>query len=291
MTNRNNNEKAMRELLLIVEVKQILNRLSLDEVAKLDRLSNSKIKHKGIHVSKALIINDINALTKFKSMIKDMSLVDLKKMPDDFALLNQSKAKYTEADVRMDEPSQIDFREVGFEDFVVKSHKRRCIYNHKSEYIKARFSLLTKQGDIIEKDIPAGYCATCKCFFIIQSDYEVLKEWGVPLCQQLSEKEFMSIVNGSRVQLNIHSKLNILGYSVGKKDDLSEEQRHGILALALDKGVYTKAQLDDFLRWLINSRAYNEHMKDAISKWEKDRLFIQGYNSQLEPIVKVRSIK
>lgn len=291
MTNRNNHKKAMRELLLIVEVKQILNRLSLDEVAKLDQLTISKIKHKGIHVSKSLFITDISALTKFKSEIKDMSLADLKKMPDDFALLKQAKANYTEAGVRKEEPSQIDVLEVGFEDFVVKSHKKRCIYNHKSVFIKARFSLLTKQGDVIEKDIPAGYCATCKCFFIIQSDYEELKKWGVPLCQQLSENEFISIVRGSRVQLNIHSKLNILGYSVGKKDELSEEQRHTILALALDKGIYTKAQLDDFLRWLINSRAYNEHMKDAISKWEKDRLFIQRYNSQLEPTVRVRSIK
>ncbi len=180
---------------------------------------------------------------------------------------------------------------ISFEDFVVRSNKRYCAFNHDSVYIVARISVLTKGGKIVNKDIPAGYCPNCGCYYITQYDFDIIGEYGLPLCQQFTQEEYLQIKTGERRHIyKAHSILSQMGYNVGQKDNLSNTQRRDILSLAIDKGIYSKAQLDSFLNWLISSRKQNPSMENAIDRWQDDRLFIKDYKKGDCKIVGVKSI-
>ena len=180
---------------------------------------------------------------------------------------------------------------ISFEDFVVRSNKRYCAFNHDSVYIVARISVLTKGGKIVNKDIPAGYCPSCGCYYITQYDFDIIGEYGIPLCQQFTREEYLQIKTGERRHIyKANSILSQMGYNVGQKDNLSNTQRRDILSLAIDKGIYSKAQLDSFLNWLISSRKQNPSMENAIDRWQDDRLFIKDYKKGDCKIVGVKSI-
>lgn len=181
--------------------------------------------------------------------------------------------------------------DISFEDFVVRSNKRYCAFNHDSVYIVARISVLTKGGKIVNKDIPAGYCPSCGCYYITQYDFDIIGEYGIPLCQQFTQEEYLQIKTGERRHFyKANSILSQMGYNVGQKDNLSNTQRRDILSLAIDKGIYSKAQLDSFLNWLISSRKQNPSMGNAIDRWQDDRLFIKDYKKGDCKIVGVKSI-
>ncbi len=179
---------------------------------------------------------------------------------------------------------------IAFEDFVVKGDSRNCIFKHESIMVKAAISLINRRGDIIQKIIPAGFCPKCKSFFILQMDFDDISDYGVPLCQQFTEKEFRMYINGWRKEFKEHSIINQMGYNVNAKEDLSRIQRQVILALALDKKIYTRAQLDHHIYKQISLRINNPSMESAIAKWEEDRKFVQEYKTGSMQIVGVRSI-
>ena len=73
------------------------------------------------------------------------------------------------------------------------------------------------------------------------------------------------------------SILKIHGYSVSKKDGLSEERRHEILAEIIDNYVLSKKEVIKYLDFFIAQRRGQPRYREAISKWENDREFVRGY--------------
>ena len=184
---------------------------------------------------------------------------------------------------------------ISFEDFVIRSNIFRCNKNHELESIQALISVLKYNGEVSNEIVSAGFCKHCNCYFILERDYLRLRNIGLPLCRQITEKAYREngdeIFNGEG--LNPQSVLNQIGYNVNSNEDLSSKQRQDILSFAVETGLYTPSGICSFLDWLIdkNSRVTNRDMNDAIRKWTEDRNYIARYKIGTRPMKGVKSLK
>lgn len=184
---------------------------------------------------------------------------------------------------------------VEFADFVVRTNAFYCNKNHSIESISAYVSVLRQDGVVVGESIPAGYCRSCNCYFILDQDFISLQEKGILLCQLLTYEEYwekgMQIIRGE--ELKSQSVLRRCGYTVNANDALSIEQRQGILALVVDNNLYSTTELCGFLDWLISfhGKKRNKNMNAAIEKWKTDRSFIAQYKTENKRKIGVKSIK
>jgi len=182
-----------------------------------------------------------------------------------------------------------------FKDFVIRTNTFYCNKKHNIKSICAVISLLDDTGKVHNSTVSAGYCEHCKLYFILEKDYQRLRRIGLPLCRQIKEKDYLekgdSIFNGS--QLNPESMLKQIGYSVSSEKELSIEQRHNILAFAIESGLYSISGICSFLDWLIDraEKFKDRNMLLAIDKWKYDRKYISQYKIGTRPIVGIRSLK
>ena len=176
---------------------------------------------------------------------------------------------------------QEDNSEIEFADFVVRVNLFRCNHGHHIEPINAYVKVLRSDGTITTENVSAGYCQECKCYFILESDFMLLQHKGVLLCHLITEEEYRikgdAIMSGQ--DMKAQSVLRRCGYTVNAKDDLSEEQRQGILIQAVESGLYSIPQIVGFLDWLADyhGRSRTRNMSSAIDKWRSDRRFISSY--------------
>lgn len=188
-----------------------------------------------------------------------------------------------------------DICNIEFADFIVRTYAIKCIYNHNVEQIQAKINIMKSNGELKTVTITAAYCKTCKCYFILESDYQKIKQLGVLLCQQITEETYrkngLSIMNGE--ELKPESLLHQSGYNVSASEDLSSYQRQEILRRVVDNGLYTVSGICSHLDWLIgrNKKVTNRDMSCAIAKWEEDRAFIFKYKANTQRTVGIKSIK
>lgn len=171
--------------------------------------------------------------------------------------------------------------EIQFADFVVRVSLFRCLHNHNIEPIQALVNVLMPDGSVMQVQVSAGYCHECQCYFILEQDFLQLQRKGKLLCQLIAEHEYLtkgdSLFSGE--DMKAESVLRRCGYTVNAKDDLSDQQRQGILMQVVDSGIYSVSELCAFLDWLIEyqGRSRTRNMKPAVSKWMADREFIKNY--------------
>ena len=271
---------------IIEEYKHIIGRLNKSVVNDLYFTASGDLKRRIVARRKKTNSVEISAI-KLLFIIREKGLTskiqEKRQAPKPNIVSN---AKISNSDTIVDS----DNEGIAFEDFVIKGDSRKCIFNHDSVMIKASISLINRKGDILQKTVPAGFCPKCKSYFILQRDFDDISEYGIPLCQQFTKNEFRMYITGWRREFKEHSIINQMGYNVNAKDDLSRIQRQSILALALDRHIYTRAQLDNHIYKQIALRANNPSMENAIAKWEEDRTFIQQYKSGSMPVIGVKSI-
>lgn len=169
---------------------------------------------------------------------------------------------------------------IEIKDFIVKRSTWGCSNNkHEIEAIDALVNFRDKNGNVRQRIIPAGYCPQCKAYFIMESTFDNLKQYGVPLCKIIDEKMYQQIQNGQGLDLAPQSILMQYGYNVSQKDDLSSTQRRGILKMLMDERICTKHQIISLLNYFIHMRERRDsNMYDlAISKWEADRDYVDNY--------------
>ena len=184
---------------------------------------------------------------------------------------------------------------IQFVDFVIKSYVFKCNANHNIEQIQAQIDLMLSNGTIITESISAGYCHTCKCYFILESDFNKLRNKGIVLCQQITYEVYRQrgpeILNGD--ELRPESLLHQCGYNVSAAEELTSVQRQEILCRVIDNGLYSTSGICSHLDWLIsrNKKITSRDMSTAISKWQEDRLFISKYNPKPQRNLGVSSIR
>lgn len=183
---------------------------------------------------------------------------------------------------------------IAFEDFVVRAQSFYCLKNHETETITAQINLLKKDGTIEAATVTAGYCSTCKCYFIPESEYLELRKQGVLLCQIMTEKVFRT--NGTAIiegwDLKPESLLHQCGYNVNAADDFSDSQRQSVLIYVVESGLQSVYDICNFLDWLIarSEQRIDKDMSAAIAKWRCDRKFISEYKKGSRRLVGVRSL-
>lgn len=174
-----------------------------------------------------------------------------------------------------------NYSEIDFRSFLVLSNCFNCNKNHHIEQIKATVNVLTNDAAIIKVSVPAGYCAECGVYFVLEKDYQDLLLSGVPLCQKITYEQYCAgAINGfNGASLSAESLLHQIGYSVSAQDNLSSLQRKTLLSLAIQLELYSVSGLLSFLDWLIdkNSKVKSRDMSAAIEKWKDDRDFVAKY--------------
>ena len=174
-------------------------------------------------------------------------------------------------------------------DFIVRSFSSvfKCRNKaHKLKDIRATFNTISRKGTINTIEIPAGYCAQCNIYFVLESTYLRIRQSGVPICRMIDEKKY--IVNGIHnsvkdTALAQESVLMQFGYTVSQAENLPMIQRRAILAAIVDYHVLTKNEvisyLDYFIRYRKNQKNPDGSLKFgiAIDKWKDDREFISKY--------------
>ena len=183
---------------------------------------------------------------------------------------------------------------IQFADFVIKSNVFKCNANHTIEQIQAQIDIMSQNGTIVTESISAGYCRICKCYFILESDFNSLRNKGAVLCQQITYDVYCQkgheILNGE--ELKPESLLHQCGYNVSSTESLTSIQRREILCRVVDNNLYSISGICSHLDWLIsrNRKITNRDMSVAISKWQEDRSFISNYRSNTQRKVGVSSL-
>ena len=185
-------------------------------------------------------------------------------------------------------------KKIDFSNFIVRTYAFKCTLNHETEQIKAQVDVVLKDGTIENRSIIAAYCSTCKCYFMLETDYQKLSELGVLLCQVISEEQFheKGLFITDNGELKAESLLHQSGYNVMATKDLTSQQRQIILCRVVDNNLYTVNGICSHLDWLIsrNMRVTNRDMSLAIAKWKEDRDFISTYKMDNSRPVGVKTI-
>ena len=171
-------------------------------------------------------------------------------------------------------------KRITYADILVKTYALRCIHRHNIVQVQAVIEIIDFNGRKRTVSIPAAYCENCSCFFVLDSDYQRIRQQGVLLCRLLKEEDFREhgneILDGTT--LRPESLLHQCGYNVNATVNLSESQRHEILRQVIDNNLYSLIGLCSHFDWLIDrARRQPGDMAAAISKWQTDREYIVNY--------------
>ena len=219
---------------------------------------------------------------------------DIKTTRNFAATIRKLKKAQTNKDEEVVSPKENIERKIEFGDFIVRTYALKCVHNHEVQQIRAVIDIMNNEGKIETVTIPAAYCADCSCYFILEVDFQKVRQLGVLLCQQITEEVYKlrgdEIINGD--SLKPESLLHQCGYNVSSNENLTIAQRREILRRVVDTGLYSISGLCSHLDWLIsrNKKITNRDMSIAINKWEQDREYISKYSLEDKPIVKVKKI-
>ena len=183
---------------------------------------------------------------------------------------------------------------IGFKDFLVRTDIYKCrTQGHIIKDVTAIVYCLTKAGEVIKKEIMAGYCQNCDQYYLLNREYDRLKMNYTLLCRVIDSTEptINKYNNDAFTELNKESILKQYGYTVNQEDGLSAIQRRTILEFLLVSNILTKSEICAHLDWLINTRTYNfAKYKIALKKWKEDRYYIEHYQLTNSREVFVKSI-
>lgn len=168
---------------------------------------------------------------------------------------------------------------ISIRDFVIRTSTFKCMHEkHELKNIEGVIDILNKEGRIEKYEIPAGYCAECNLYFIMESTYEKVVKIGIPLCRITDEKAYMhEKLHLNKTKLAKESILMQYGYNVSKVGGLTEKRRRTILANLIDNDVLTKNEIISYIDFFINQKKNRSQYEKAIEKWENDRNFVCEY--------------
>lgn len=80
------------------------------------------------------------------------------------------------------------------------------------------------------------------------------------------------------------------GYNVSQVCDISDKKRQDILKFIIDNKILSKNEVISYLNFFISQKQGISNMGQAISKWKKDREFIEKYHIEKYEEVEIKSI-
>lgn len=186
----------------------------------------------------------------------------------------------------------IETRDILQKEFITRVNVFHCTNEeHKLVDIRCRINVLLPSGKTETCIIPGACCETCDKYFILDADFQQVRQKGILLCKVV-EYDFWTSqgAKDSFWGLNKESLLHIMGYNVNVQSDLSQAQRWRLLELIVDEGIMTVTEIRSHLQWLIKKNRNNRNFVDACKKWEQDSNHIAEYRIKQDDVVEVDSI-
>ena len=198
---------------------------------------------------------------------------------------DEETKKKVDDDFEEDEETPIDYK-----DFFIHSFRKDCNHN----YIKVMAMVpIYANWKVDTISFEAEYCAECGVYYISEYTYQnKILPTGHLLCQVLSMEEYADykkqVENG--VELKPQSILNLIGYNVNSKENLSDHERITILRYAIEAGVITKRKTINYLQWFIKTHGAKKGMELPVSKWKKDLQWVLNFDKKGDIIYGVKRI-
>ena len=179
---------------------------------------------------------------------------------------------------------------IDYKDFFIYSSERAC--GHDLIKVIATVPIYSK-GKVTTIQIDADYCAECGVYYISYNDYlyRILPQ-GRLLCQVLSIEEYLDYKRQMKNygELKPQSILNMIGYNVNAKDNLSENERRTILRYAIESGVITKKLTIFYLQTFIKKGNAKKGLEMAVKKWKSDLQWVYDFDKKGDIVYGVRKI-
>lgn len=165
---------------------------------------------------------------------------------------------------------------VGIRDVMIRGDAFQC-KNHRVEEFAGVVPVFTRIGTIERYVISLWYCHDCQYYFVFTQTFQDLKAKGVILCKVTDYKtfnEYHPSYNIPRANWREVSPLRMCGYCVNQNENLTDEQRHGILEEIIDRGILTRHEVTGYLNFFIEKIKTSEN---ALEKWRADFDYISNY--------------
>ena len=185
-----------------------------------------------------------------------------------------------------DSPSEhLEFNEKGYSlkgKFITRLSDLN-ISGHDFRDIIALVPILTLNGEIISKRIPALLCESCYRFYILETEIKSLERCGKILCRVVTEEYWNSNdIKNAKFNLKSESILYQMGYNVNSQINLRYWERQRILLNVISNGILTKGEVLSHIDYLIKRSEDRIVLSKAVRKWKADRQFVANIDLDLQ---------
>lgn len=175
--------------------------------------------------------------------------------------------------------------ELSFNDVIVLTTVTSCSSKgHNITDINAKIPVIKTNGNIEYTCRNVAYCRECNKYIMLKSDF-----YDIPdriACQVIDQTTTSASSNDDEIEISQkQSVLYKYGYNVNAIDNLSDKQRHTILALVVESDILTRAQIISHLDTLIERGSKITKWKNAVGKWKQDRKYVCDYKTENLPKV------
>lgn len=177
-----------------------------------------------------------------------------------------------------------------FHDVIVLSNITSCTTKeHRLNDVLVQIPVFNVDGSISFIKLNISYCNTCNKYIMLKNDFKQIE--GIIACKVIDQTVTRTGNDNDDIEIKQYeSVLYQYGYNVKTKDNLSDKQRHLILAAVVESGILTREQICSHLDTLIERGDKIEKWKLATQKWKQDRHFVKKYNVKSLPAVLIDKI-
>lgn len=193
---------------------------------------------------------------------------------DDDSLLS-----YSISTAKNDSSVDNDMSYIGTRDIVVRTGYNRCIFKeHNLEMVNAVVNMIDFKRQLTwEETVQVLYCKSCNCYYMLNADFQRLKRKGYFGCQVITREDQEKRLKTGGTTWAAQSDLKLYGYSVNKKDGLTQKERQDILSFIIENNILSIPRICEYLNWFIKINRRIPNKESAISKWEDDIDFVKNY--------------
>ena len=180
--------------------------------------------------------------------------------------------------------------DINFADVIVLSNINYCTYKgHGVDDVMSHIPTFTPDGKIKYIDMNLTYCNQCDKYIMLKSDFKSIS--GIIACEVVDETTSYNYNNSDSIEISqSESLLYKYGYNVKTKENISDKQRHLILAAVIESGILTRDQICSHLGTLIERGSKIDRWKLATQKWTQDRQYVKKYNSSHLPEILLNKV-
>ena len=180
--------------------------------------------------------------------------------------------------------------EIYFHNIIVLTNVISCTTKeHHLNDVLAQIPIFNSDGSITFIKLNISYCKTCDKYIMLKSDFKQIE--GMIACKVIDQTVIHTKNDSDDIEIKQYeSVLYQYGYNVKTKDNLSDKQRHLILAAVVESGILTREQICSHLDTLIERGSKIEKWELATQKWKQDRHFVKKYNVKSLPAILTNKI-